>query len=300
MFGRINPAVWVVLFCAALWGFWWYPVALLERVGLSGPWIGLAMSAAALPVAAVMCAVDRRGRISARATFGAMIVGGAVTLYAISVNYTDFLRAVLLFYFAPAWSTLIELFFMGRRWALQSLVAITLAIGGVLLISRGEISFAGLGAIGDWMALGSGLLWSIGIAMVFSASRVSVSRVLLATAVGGVLVAIAIAWADGSVTAGIPDLAAMAAADAWPFVFAVFYMGFILAGTMWGSIHLPPAVMSYLLSVEILGGVISSTLILGERFGPFELGGTICITSAVVIEVAWTERQRRIGSAGSR
>jgi len=289
MSSRINPANWVVLVCAAMWGFWWYPVALFERAGLTGPWVGFAMSAAALPVAGLWCLLERGG-LSGRALLGCLLVGVAVTLYAVAASYTDFIRAVLLFYLAPAWSTLIEIFFMGRRWAMQALAAIAFSLVGVLLISRGEITFDGLGAIGDWMALGSGLCWSIGIALVFSSRRAAVSRVMLATALGGVLAAVAIAWLDGSIAAGVRDLPAVVAGAPWVFGFAAFYVGTILAGTMWGAFRLPPAVMTYLLSVEVLGGVFSSALILGERFGPFEIGGAVCILTAVLIEVVWTDR----------
>jgi len=298
MTSRINPAIWVVLVCAAMWGFWWYPVALFEEAGLTGPWIGMAMSAAALPAAGLWCLFERGG-LSGRAVLGCLLVGVAITLYAVAASYTDFIRAVLLFYLAPAWSTLIEIFFMGRRWAMQTLAAIAFSFGGVLLISRGEITFDGLGAIGDWMALGSGLSWSIGIALVFSSHRAEVSRVVLLTALAGVAAALAIAWADGSIAAGAPDFPAIAAGAPWVFVFSAFYVGVILAGTMWGAFRLPPAVMTYLLSVEVLGGVFSSAVILGERFGPFEIGGAVCIITAVLIEVVWTERRSKPADDGA-
>lgn len=280
-----GAAIWVVLVCAALWGFWWYPVSLFEGAGLEGPWIGLAMSASALPVA-VAWAATRRGGLSPRALAGCGLVGVAVTLYAMAASYTDFLRAVLLFYLAPAWSTLIEIFFFGRRWSWGAAAAILSSMVGVVLITRAEISFEGLGAIGDWMALGSGLTWSIGIAMVFASQRAEVSRVLVATALGGVVAALAIAAVDGSIAAGPPEIEPARAL--WPFAFAAVYVGVILAGTMWGAFYLPPAVMSYLLSVEIIGGVFSSTIVLGESFGLLEIGGAIFIIGAVFIELVLT------------
>ena len=76
MTSRINPAIWVVLVCAAMWGFWWYPVALFEGAGLTGPWIGMAMSAAALPAAGLWCLFERGG-LSGRAVLGCLLVGVA-------------------------------------------------------------------------------------------------------------------------------------------------------------------------------------------------------------------------------
>lgn len=292
MAGSDTRAIWLVLICAALWGFWWFPISLFEAAGLTGPWVGLGMSSAALPVALVWAAM-RRGRLSGRAVLGSLLVGAAVTLYAMAASYTDFIRAVLLFYLAPAWSTLIEVFFFGRKWTRQSVLAIALSVMGVILISRGEISFEGLGALGDWMALGSGLSWSVGIALVFSAKTAEVSRVTLITVLGAMAVALVIAALDGSLAEGLPALDPSPLVTWGAFGFAAFYVGIILAGTMWGAFRLPPAVMSYLLSVEVLGGVLSSTLILGEVFGLFELGGAVCIIGAVLIEVIFTPRTGR-------
>ena len=83
----------------------------------------------------------RPSPLSPRAIVGCVMVGAAFMLYAVAVSYTDFIRAVLLFYLAPAWSTLIEVAFFKRRWTSQSAVAILFSLIGVLLISRGEISF---------------------------------------------------------------------------------------------------------------------------------------------------------------
>ena len=247
------------------------------------------MCAATLPIGLLWC-TTRRGALSPRAILGGIFVGAAFMLYAVSVSYTDFLRAVLLFYLAPAWSTLIELMFFGRRWNLQCIVAIGFSLVGVLLISRGDISFDGLGAIGDWMALGSGVCWSVGAALVFSSKNAEVSRVMVVTALGGVGSALLIAWTDGSISAGIPDFTALLVAFPLTFLLAAVYVGTMMAGTMWGAFRLPPAVMTYLLSIEIIGGVLSSVLILGERFGWLEAGGAIFIVSAVLVEVLWTRR----------
>ena len=286
---RQGPIL-VVMFCAAMWGFWWFPVSLFEEAGLHGPWIGFAMSVSALPVG-LLWVLTKSGRMSPRAVLGASLVGLAVTLYAMAASYTDFIRAVLLFYLAPAWSTLIEIYFFKRRWTPQAFVAIGFSLIGVLLISRGEISFEGLGAVGDWMALGSGLSWSVGIALVFAARQAEVSRVMVTAALGGVVAALVIAFVDGTLAEAVPFAATVEHPQA--FGFAALYVGIILAGTMWGAFRLPPAVMTYLLSIEILGGVLSSALILGERFGWHEVTGAVFIIGAVLVEVLWQPATRK-------
>ena len=287
---RRGPIL-VVMFCAAMWGFWWFPVSLFEQAGLSGPWIGFAMSASALPIG-LLWMLTRSGRLSGRAVVGALLVGLAITLYAMAASYTDFIRAVLLFYLAPAWSTLIEVFFFGRRWDLRTSMAIGFSLIGVILISRGEVTFEGLGAVGDWMALGSGLSWSVGIALVFAARQAEVSRVMVLSALGGVISALLIAALDGTLAKPLPFSTISEAPQA--YLFAALYVGIILVGTMWGAFRLAPAVMTYLLSIEILGGVFSSAVFLDEQFGLFEIGGTVFVIGAVLIEVLWTPATKKI------
>ncbi|MEO1490616.1 MAG: DMT family transporter [Pseudomonadota bacterium] len=286
---RSGLAVSTVVFCAAMWGLWWLPVELIEGTGVSGPRVGIAMNLAVLPVA-ILWLLLRPGAMSARALVGAVLVGAAVSLYAISVTYTDFLRAVLLFYLAPAWSTIIECVFFGRRWSVKSVFAIGLGFLGIALISRGEISFDGLGAIGDWMALVSGATWSAGTALIFSSRRAGVAGVLVVTALGGIAVSLGISAAMGQAMLSLPQFGSAIAGAPLVYLFAAAYVGILLSGTVWGAFVLPPAVMSYLLSIEIVSGVLSSTLILGERFGVFEMGGAACILGAVFIEVLWSER----------
>jgi len=286
-----RAAIWVVLASALMWGFWWYPVGLIEAAGLEGPWIGVAMCAAALPMAGIWAAI-RPGTLSPRAMIGAALIGVAVMLYAVAVAYTDFIRAVLLFYLAPAWSTLREHLFFGRRWSVKSLVAIGCSLTGVVLISRGELALDGVGAAGDWMALGSGLAWSVGCALMFSARAAETGRVLLAMALGGVAGALLLAWADGSVVEGWPDPRALIAGHGAAVAIVCAYVGAMMASTMWGAFRLPPAVMTYLLSVEIFTGVLSAALILGEPFGWFEIGGAVFIIAAVLVEVLWLSRTR--------
>ncbi|MEM9140665.1 MAG: DMT family transporter, partial [Pseudomonadota bacterium] len=278
----------IVLFCALMWGLWWYPVSLFEEAGLSGAWVGLAMCGATLPIGLIW-SLFRKGTVSPRGILGGVLIGAAFMLYSVSVSYTDFIRAVLLFYLAPAWSTIIELVFLGRRWNIQCVVAIGFSLIGVLMISRGEISFDGLGAIGDWMALASGVFWSAGTACVFSSRRAEVSRVMIIAALGGMASAYGVSHLD-SATVSVPDFPALMIAVPSAFLIAAAYVGTMMAGTMWGAFRLPPAVMTYLLSLEILGGVFSAVFILGETFGWFEAAGALFIIGAVLVEVLFAPK----------
>lgn len=274
----------VVLFSSVMWAFWWYPVGLLEAFGATGAWVSAMMSGAALALA-VLALPFARGGLSPRAVLGALIVGIAVALYTISVSYTDFLRAVLIFYIAPAWSTLIEFAFFGRRVTLRALTSIACSFIGLLLISRGEVSFDGVGAIGDWMALISGMAWAVGAALVFSSRSAGFAASLVVTLLGSVGIALGLVAVFGPVMGAPPGAGGLSVSGIGALAVAGLYLSTILGCTMWGAARLEPAAMTYLLSVEMIAGVLVAALLLGEPYGPFEVFGTVFVVSAVLLEL---------------
>jgi len=273
----------VALASAAMWGLWWVPIRLLEAAGLGDAWAGLAMNAAALPALAVAALIWRGGgRLSPRAMLGALFVGVAVSLYSGSLAYTEVVRAVLLFYLAPAWSIAIECLFLGRRWGWRSALAIALSLAGMVMILRGEISLAGIGA-GDAMALASGVAWSVGAALVFTApppvpgaARLALATVLAAVAVGALL-----ALVSGAPPTGI----AAGEAAAVGLVSGTLYLAPIMIVTLWAAQRLAPATVSFLLTAEIITGVVSSAILLDERFGLPEVAGALLVTLGATVEV---------------
>ena len=78
-------------------------------------------------------------------------------LYGAAITETTVVRAVLLFYLAPAWSVAIECLFFGRRFRWFNALAFAIALAGVVLIFGGRIDVGGW-AIGDTMAIGSGII----------------------------------------------------------------------------------------------------------------------------------------------
>ena len=59
----------------------------------------------------------------------------------------------------------------------------------------------------------------------------------------------------------------------------------VLALTLWAAQRLSPAVITFLLTAEILSGVISSAIFLDEPFGWMQVAGTALIIFAALSEV---------------
>jgi len=267
---------------ALLWGVWWIPIRYLDSLGMSGAWGSVMMNFGAF-LAAFLWVVLRGVpfRIGARGLGGAVLVGVAVTLYSVAFTMTDVVRVVLLFYLAPAWSKLIEWAFMGQRWGWSSTAAVVLALAGAYLVLGGDVSLQGLG-MGDLLALISGIAWAGGAALIFTGGRMNVMSLSLVTALaasvlgfgcillgGGAACAASGGWADR----GIGALAGL------------IYVLPILLLTLWSAQRLSPAVISFLLTAEILAGVASAALLLDEPFGLMQAAGAACILTAAAVEV---------------
>ncbi len=279
-----GGAIAITLASAVAWGLWWIPIRALEAAGFEGVWASLAMSLGMLPALGV--AARGAGPIGARAAGGAVLVGAAVMLYGSALAFTDIVRAVLLFYLAPAWSTAIECLFLGRRWTGRSALALSLSFLGVATIFRFQVSAAGW-SVGDTAAALSGLAWSAGAALIFTAPGADAPgrwRGLALTAGLGAAAAGALAaFAGGAAAGAAPSLASGAAA---PLALAsgALYLAPTLAIAIWGALRLPPATMSFLLTAEIVSGVVSSAVLLDEPFGPLEAAGAALVAAGALVE----------------
>lgn len=266
---------------AALWGLFWIPVRFLETLGLEGAWAGIAMNVAAGGGIALWLVLRRAPvDLPAKALIGCALVGVAFSFYSIALAYADVARVVLLFYLSPVWGKIIEWAFLKMPWRWTTSLALCAALLGAYLVLGGEVAPGAL-SLGDWLALLSGLAWAIGATFIFTADRVSVPGLAGGTAVAAVLVSLPFA-----LLVGPPVLDAQAALIAAALGMA--YVVPILMTTLWAARKLSPATLTFLFTIEILAGVISSAWLLDEPFGWMQAAGAALIVFAATSEIiAW-------------
>jgi drug/metabolite transporter (DMT)-like permease len=282
-----RGAVGLTLVASLLWGVWWIPIRWLEAEGLEGVWASLAMGLAALPLFGLMALRDRSGAVTApRALLGALLMGLAAMLYGSALAFTDVVRAVVIFYLAPAWSTAIECLFMGRRWSLRSALALGLSALGVAAIFRFQIPLGGF-AMGDLAALFSGLFWAVGAALVFARPGGKPVALSFFATLGLVLGAGAVLMLGGAAAGRWPGWTEAAGAVPLALATGLVYLVPMLLVTIWAAQRLAPATMSFLLTAEIIAGVVSGALFLSEPFGWAEaLGAALIILGATAEAIA--------------
>ncbi|WP_146344848.1 DMT family transporter [Falsiphaeobacter marinintestinus] len=264
---------------AAIWGLWWVPIRVLEAQGLTGAMAGVAMNAGALAGSLIWMALRRSPlRLDRLAIVGTVLVGAAVSTYSVALTTTDVVRAVLLFYMAPAWAKIIEWAFLGLPWRWTSTFALVAALTGAVLFLGGDVTLDDI-RLGDMLAIVSGVAWAAGATLVFTRGgpTLSLTMVTSASAVGfGLLF--------GLLTTGGLALNAPGAFAAGMGTGALYVLPMLLL-TLWSARKLPPATLTFLLTAEILTGVISGVVFLGEPFGPLQVAGAILIVLGAIAEV---------------
>ncbi|WP_371226277.1 DMT family transporter [Roseovarius sp. 2305UL8-3] len=279
---NISLPVILAFVSALLWGIWWIPIRYLESLGMSGAWGSVTMNIGAAAAALAFVTIRRVPlQISARGVMGATLVGVAVTFYSVAITFSDVVRVVLLFYLAPAWSKIIEWAFLGQRWGWPSTAAVGLSLLGAYLVLGGDISLDGIG-FGDVLGVISGMAWAGGAALIFTGGRMNAMSLSLVTAIAATLIgAVFILPGAGDGLAGLGDWSAKGMGA----LAGVVYVLPILALTLWSAQRLSPAVISFLLTAEILSGVITGALFLDEPFGVMQAAGAVLILLAAAVEV---------------
>ncbi|MGB5870354.1 MAG: DMT family transporter [Albidovulum sp.] len=281
------------LYAGAVWGLFWIPLRALEDAGLHGLWITvvyfLVPALCLVPVTLLRWRQVRKGGLQLQVT--AMFSGGALLLYSTSIVYTDVVRAMLLFYLTPVWATLLARIYLGDAITPTRIIAMVLAIIGMLTIFGLGARFPVPQNSGDWLGLGAGILWAIAMVRIrldggHSAIELTVGFFhwsLLFSAGAALLLA---PQAVPSVAQTLP---------AMPLLLA--FMAFlVLPGTLaslWGPKFLSPGVTGLLFMTEIIVGAISVALLAGEPFGIRELTGVILIAGASLLEPIMARHQAR-------
>ena len=98
---------------AGAWGIYWLPQRILEEGGLTGGWgtisqmiIGVILL---LPIAIWRKAKGKTTGLEIPLT--GFLIGGGFICYALSFLLTDVVRALILFYMTPIWTTIFEILF---------------------------------------------------------------------------------------------------------------------------------------------------------------------------------------------
>lgn len=291
---RQTLAKLAAAYAGAVFGIYWIPVRALEDAGFPGIWAAVVFNT--VPLILVLPLLARNWRAFAggglRFHAGAVLAGLTLSGYAVSVLYTDVLRAVLLFYLTPVWGFLIGWAVLGERMTWARWGAIALGLAGMAVIFGGEGLPLPRNA-GDWLALAAGMFWAVASAMMLtdrdgSALTYGLGFFGYATlSVWGLALVLPVPAPDWSALPEVlPWMAPVAALIVIPGGFA----------TVYGPRVLNPGTVGLLFMTEITVATVTAGLLTDEPLGAREITGVVLITLAGLAEALPARPPRRLAN----
>lgn len=283
-----------------IWGIWWLPLRRLEDAGLVGNWANLAVYAlAALLTAPFALMVWRRAAAQLRALLIiGVISGSSLCLWNLALLTGDIVRVTLLFYLAPVWCTALSLIVFKEPVRAMRLLTIVGGLAGAAVLVGIERGGTAPLSAADGMALLSSLSFACmtvymrkvgGEVGGWEKTFFTTAFAALTALVAVLLLPQAPAPAPATVTAAIPAL-----------LLCMVWQVVLLALFLWGCAYVESGRVSIYLLLEVVGAVVSASLLTDDPFGWREATGCILIVGAGLLEgLDELRRGRRLSIASS-
>ncbi|MDJ0640612.1 MAG: DMT family transporter [Paracoccaceae bacterium] len=282
-----HLAMVAVALAGFAWGIFWIPLRALDQAGITGVWaIVLFYVLPALTLTPLF--ILRRHQLLHSGWslhIAGFLAGLSLVLYAGALVFTDVVRALLLYYMTPLWSTFLARIFLGETITRARWSTILLALIGLVLILEVDqgIDSSTFGP-GDWMGLASGIVWAMAAVWMKSDGEGSGTDFTLSYFAWGSLAAFALTLLPFEGAAPPPDWATIRHVLPWVLPVAILLIIPPSFAVMWGATVLSPGLLGILFMTEISAGAVSAAIWAGEPFGLREVAGIIVITAAGLLE----------------
>jgi drug/metabolite transporter (DMT)-like permease len=273
-----------LLLAAIISGLAWLPLHTIERDGVDGLWVTLMVVVIAcvplLPALAKLRGLARRDLQDL--VWIAALIGVAYAFYTASLTTTEVARAILLFYVAPVWGTLLEVFVLRQPLTLRRAAALGLGAAGLIAILGIGLDLQFTMNLGDVLALLSGILWSVGLLFVFRRTGPTLGAQSAALAIGALIGAVTMVLVLERAPA--PKLDTIIAAAPWALIAGLVFVLPLWVLSLWAARSLSPARATLIFMAEVCVGVGSAALWADQPFGARETIGTMLVLAAAAVE----------------
>ena len=272
---------------AGAWGIYWLPQRILEEGGLTGGWgtisqmiIGVILL---LPIAIWRKVKGKTTGLEIPLT--GFLIGGGFICYALSFLLTDVVRALILFYMTPIWTTIFEILFLKKRPGIERFLTLSLALGGLWIVFSKQTVIPLPENSGDWLALAGGALFSAGLVRLELIKTDGVFPIIFSFFFFGSIFNIVAGFLLKEYLGPVPPIEAFVSMALFLIIISVFY--FIPTGIVifWSPSKLGAGLCSILFLSEIVVGVITSSILTNEPFGWREITGSTLIVVGGVLAV---------------
>lgn len=282
-------AVFGLLFGASSWGVIWYPYRLLDQAGISG----IASSFYTYSIAIVLASVafwrfrHTMTGLPMRAYWIGVVAGWTNLSYVMAVIDGEVMRVMLLFYLSPLWTLLLAHFWLKEALHRLGFLAIILSLSGasVMLLDWSAPRFPLPQNQSEWLALSSGIGFSLTNVMTRHATYLSVSAKSMLVWLGAAGMSLLILpWLPNGFA--LPHLFAL---HEWGLITLVALM--LIAATVlvqYGITQITAVRASVLFLFELVVAAIAAYFLANEAMTWNEWAGGVLIVMAAVISAKAT------------
>ena len=291
---KILSLIIVVSSCA--WGLYWLPLRSIEQSGIVGSWSIVLVNACPLIILVplIFFNLDKLKKYPKPILFAGIMIGAAFTFYANGLVQTSVIRATLLFYLSPIWSTIIGIIWLNERLTIARVISIIVAlIGLILLLYDFRNQETVMLNFGDFSSILSGLFWALGASILKKWSKLPIipltAIVYFSTTSLSILLAIIVYKAP------IPSLALIGQNFSTAFIWSVIVLlpSFCIIFRI--SQILFPGRVGILMMSEVAVAVISAKILLPEeQMVILQWIGASAILLAGVVEIIFGYSKKNI------
>mgnify|MGYP001502369159 FL=1 len=282
---KILSLIIVVSSCA--WGLYWLPLRSIEQSGIVGSWSIVLVNACPLLILVplIFFNLDKLKKYPKPIFFAGIMIGAAFTFYANGLVETSVIRATLLFYLSPIWSTIIGIIWLNERLTIARVISIIVALIGIIfLLYDFRDQETVILNFGDFSSILSGLFWALGASILKKWSNLPIipltAIVYFSTTSLSILLAIVVYKAP------IPSLALIGQNFPIAFIWSVIVLlpSFCIIFRI--SQILFPGRVGILMMSEVAVAVISAKILLPEeQMVVLQWIGALAILLAGVVEI---------------
>ena len=202
-----------------------------------------------------------------------------IALWHWSIMLTSVANATLLANLNPVIIAVIGFVFLGHRFQGRFLIAMALALGGMVLLMRASVDFGADRVTGDLFGLGAAAMYAgYFLTVTKLRARVSTLTVLLWTSIVTAVVLLPLAVLSGETV--LPQ-----SADGWMTVFALALVSQVIGQGLivYALAHLQPAFSALSLLIQPIVAAAAAWALFAEALGPLEIAGGALVLVGIVV-----------------
>ena len=281
-----------LLIAAGMWGLFWIPQRALEAGGLTGGWATI--SQMVIPFA--MLLPISLWRLYKGQSFGleypliGLLFGGGIACYANSFLLTDVVRALILFYITPVWTTLFEIVFLRQIPRLYRYITLALALSGVWIVFGQEGVIPLPQNSGDWIALLGGILIAASAVRMEIKKPEGIYPILFSFFFYGGLFTLIQSFFLSDYLGDAPSIESWVAMMPWLLLIAILFhipTNIVILGA---PSRIGAGIFSIIILFEIVVGTFSAAVLTDELIGWREILGSSFIIFAGLTEIIFASR----------